>query len=556
MSSVESKRYEIKALLGEGGFGKVYHASMRGPDGFRKDVAIKVLHDADPRPAILKRFRDEARILGLVRDRAIVVVDSPTRIGNHWAVVMELVDGASAGAILKRGPFPSGVAAEVVGEIARVLNKVWSQPGPDGQPLHLLHRDIKPDNIQITSSGEIKLLDFGIAKADFEDREFKTRQSIGGTPGYMAPERLLGIEGPEGDIYSLGIMLHELVTGERPLPAGPLARATGSQTLDVNSDEFDLPPTDDRAEPVPADPVLDLARRMTLEDRLQRPVARDVERECAELRRRLSGPSLRDWAEQVVQESHALPADAFVGAVVTETMSVPLPTTSSVGAATPAPAPSTSRRSSMPVVLGLLGLAGGLGILGVVAGAVAFGLTFGAMSVSGGGGGTDPVPTDGTELVPPDPRPVAPEPVGVVPEPAPELPEPASQVPDPAPVVPEPAPGAPSPVVPRPERPTPVPAPDPQPAPVPVAPEPAAPAPEPAVAATGRFRLTGDATSLKLVGRDRLPYGPGEDVPAGKYQMQATFPVHGQVELGTVDIRAGATITIDCISAMANCREN
>ncbi|MCA9494458.1 MAG: hypothetical protein KC621_31240, partial [Myxococcales bacterium] len=89
------------------------------------------------------------------------------------------------------------------------------------------------------------------------------------------------------------------------------------------------------------------------------------------------------------------------------------------------------------------------------------------------------------------------------------------------------------------------------PVPAPTAPDPVAPAGP----VTGAFRLAGDATSLKLVGRDGLPYGPGEDIPVGKYQMQATFPVHGQVELGTVTIREGATLTIECYSAMANCRE-
>jgi serine/threonine protein kinase len=208
--------YRFLSLIGSGGFGKVYRARVETADGFQRDVAIKVLNDPNPPKSLLQRFRDEAKILGLVRDRAIVGVEPPIRIGEQWAVVMEFVDGVSAGALVDKGPLPPGVAVEVVGEVARALHNAFHMEGPEGGPLQLLHRDIKPDNIQVTPNGDVRLLDFGVARANFAKREFHTRQSLGGTPGYIAPERLHRIEVPEGDVYSLGVVLHELVTGNRP----------------------------------------------------------------------------------------------------------------------------------------------------------------------------------------------------------------------------------------------------------------------------------------------------------------------------------------------------
>jgi len=214
--SVELRRYKIVNILGQGGFGTVYRARLEGSEGFTKDVAIKLLSELDPSEDVLSRFRDEARILGLLSDRNIVGVDPPTKLGGRWAVVMEYVHGASCEDLIRKGALPPSVALEVVEEVARTLDNLWHAQGTDGKQLELLHRDIKPPNIQITQTGQVKILDFGIAKATFGGRETKTTNHIGGTMGYIAPERLEGEEGPKGDVYSLGVVLHELLTGQRP----------------------------------------------------------------------------------------------------------------------------------------------------------------------------------------------------------------------------------------------------------------------------------------------------------------------------------------------------
>jgi serine/threonine protein kinase len=340
-------RYTIVSLVGEGGFGKVYRARLRSAEAFEKDVAVKILTDDHPPRALLQRFRDEARILGRLRDRAIVGAQNPVRLGGHWSVVMDYVDGESLGGLVTRGPIPPGVALEVVGEVARALDNAWGQQGPDGQALELIHRDIKPDNVQLTPGGEVKLLDFGIAKATFADREAKTKQAFAGTPGYIAPERTQGIELPVGDVYSLGVLLHEVVQGTRPkMPAtvfldGDLPRVS-REDLEVD-------------DPDALDPhvreVLELAAWMRAYEHQERPSARQVEDLCRALRQKIPGDWLRDWAERHVMVRNDLPPDERVGQTFVEEEEGG-PTQVPREAATPAPAIRLEPGSGVPLRVG------------------------------------------------------------------------------------------------------------------------------------------------------------------------------------------------------------
>ena len=310
MNELDARRYRITAVLGTGGNGKVYRATLQGAGGFEKDVAIKLMRDDEVPELALQRFRDEARILGLIRDRAIVTVDPPTRLAGRWAVVMEYVDGASLQRLMKLGPIPAGVVAEIVREIARALDKVYRQNGPNGEPLHLLHRDIKPANLQITPDGEVKILDFGIAKANFETREAETQAYIGGTRGFIAPERLEGVDTPAGDIFSLGVTAHWMLMGQRPTRREMMGLDEVEDT-DLNAVGRTL---------------LALFTRMRAVAPVLRPTAREVEALCAEIGQASGGPSLREWAEEEVPKAIALhEGDPMVGSVLTETLAV-LPT--------------------------------------------------------------------------------------------------------------------------------------------------------------------------------------------------------------------------------------
>lgn len=220
------RRYELGQRLGAGGFGSVYRAELVAEGGFRKHVALKLLHEDLENTEHVARLRDEARVLGLLRHRGMVGVDGLVRAGDRWAVVMERVDGQALDALLAvHGRLPVGAALAIGRQVAEALQAAYDTT-IDGRPLRLVHRDVKPSNIQLTPDGVAKLLDFGVARADFGAREVNDAK-VFGSPPYMSPERLIGDEGPEGDVYALALTLGQLVTGLVPEVAelGPEANA-------------------------------------------------------------------------------------------------------------------------------------------------------------------------------------------------------------------------------------------------------------------------------------------------------------------------------------------
>ncbi len=255
--------YRIQGVLGRGAVGVVYAAQE--VDGVGRDVAIKVLSNPDATDDVVRRFRDEARLLSMLRDRALIRAAPPARLGDGWAIVMDLVEGADLATLVHRhGPLPPRAALEVVGEVARALDRVWRQPGPDGEPLQLVHRDLKPANLILSPDGQVHLLDLGIARAQFGAREARTTKVFLGTPGFIAPERLTGDEGPKGDVFSLGRVLRVLTSG----------RIVGG-------------------EPGMVDP---LASELCAPDPDKRPTMREVSARCAELAATVGGPRLAEWA--------------------------------------------------------------------------------------------------------------------------------------------------------------------------------------------------------------------------------------------------------------------
>lgn len=286
------RRYRIIGVLGRGGFGTVYRAELLGEGGFSRAVALKVLNaEVAGLADVAERLRDEARLLGLLRHRAILQVDGLVRLDGRWTVVMEYVEGVDLAALVGRGPTPAGVALEVISEVASALHVAYQWPGPGGEPLCLLHRDIKPSNILVTAAGEVKVLDFGIARAEFDAREAKTKSVMFGSPGYIAPERLDFIETPAGDVYSIGVVLHELLTG---VSFGKTVGRAESQARQVRQGRARLD-----AAGVPPE-VSELLGRMLAYEVEDRPSARDIERACREVRGRVAGPWLRDWAEETI----------------------------------------------------------------------------------------------------------------------------------------------------------------------------------------------------------------------------------------------------------------
>ena len=288
--------YEILGVIGRSGLGTLYRARFQGKSAFTKLVTLKMLDDgvADS-DEVACRLRDEARVLGFLKHRAIVQIDRLARLGGRWTLVQENVDGVDLEAIIEQGAVPAGPALEIVATVAGALHAAYTTPGPDGSPLRLQHRDIKPGAVLVDAYGAPRVVDFGIARACFSGREARTRSFVVGSFEYMAPERLALEEGgPWSDVYSLGQVFYALLMGHNFGRSHPSERHHKA-IIDKAMDKL-------LARPGGVDEgVLELLGRMLAMEPHERPDARSVERSCLQLVRSLRDETLRGWAEQVVE---------------------------------------------------------------------------------------------------------------------------------------------------------------------------------------------------------------------------------------------------------------
>ena len=212
-------RYEVVAELGAGGMASVYLARLRGPAGFAKFFAIKRVHPHLAKNRLfVDMFLDEARIAAALQHPNVAQVIELGDDGAHF-IAMEYLHGEHLAAVARAardsGGLPLPFACWIVARAAEGLHHAHEARDETGQPLGIVHRDVTPHNVFVTYDGHVKLTDFGIAKA--EGRIVRTDTGIvKGKFAYMAPEQALGRAlDRRVDIFALGVLLWELVTGER-----------------------------------------------------------------------------------------------------------------------------------------------------------------------------------------------------------------------------------------------------------------------------------------------------------------------------------------------------
>jgi eukaryotic-like serine/threonine-protein kinase len=201
-------RYELRALTGSGGMADVFLAYDRVLD---RDVALKLLKDRYARDEeFVERFRREARSAASLSNQHIVLVfdQGETKDGAYY-IAMEYVPGGDLGDLTENGErLPPRRATEIALQVAEALQTAHQRG--------IIHRDIKPRNLLITGYGHVKVADFGIARAA-EATTISHRGDILGSVKYMSPEQAAGEPvGPESDLYSLGVVLYEMLTGRVP----------------------------------------------------------------------------------------------------------------------------------------------------------------------------------------------------------------------------------------------------------------------------------------------------------------------------------------------------
>ena len=221
MSDHQQQRYRVLKRLASGGMAEVFVAESAGIEGFKKRVAIKrVLPHLSEKKRFISMFLDEARLSAQLSHSNCVQVFDIGVGDNAYFIVMEFVDGSDLKAVvdyLKSNgrTFPVEIAVLIAIKICEGLTYAHELQGSDGKDLHIVHRDMSPPNVLITKHGEVKIVDFGLAKASSQ-LEKSEPGIIKGKFSYLSPEAALGGEvDHRTDIFAVGIILWELLSGKR-----------------------------------------------------------------------------------------------------------------------------------------------------------------------------------------------------------------------------------------------------------------------------------------------------------------------------------------------------
>ena len=212
--------YRLLERLGGGGMAEVWKAERVFENGVTKIVALKrIREDLLSQPQIQGLFLDEAKLSSRISHANVAQVIDYGVVDGRPFLAMEHVRGADLDSLIRRArergrKLPLDVAAFVMAEICRGLAAAHGLRDEKGVPLHVVHRDVSPQNVLLSWAGEIKLIDFGIARA--ADKVTRTEAGVVmGKFRYMSPEQVAGaVVDARSDLLSAGVILHELVTGE------------------------------------------------------------------------------------------------------------------------------------------------------------------------------------------------------------------------------------------------------------------------------------------------------------------------------------------------------
>jgi serine/threonine protein kinase len=201
--------YEILGILGAGGMGKVY--KVRNTISDRVEAMKILLPDLAGQKDLADRFLREIKVLASLTHPNIAALRTALTLDNQLVMIMEFVDGVTLSSRLHQGAIPPALAVKYIDQVLDALSYAHKQ--------NIIHRDIKPANMMLTPDGAVKLMDFGIARSA-SDRSLTMTGTTLGSLNYMPPEQVKGDPADNrSDLYSLGVSLYEMVTGQLPFQA-------------------------------------------------------------------------------------------------------------------------------------------------------------------------------------------------------------------------------------------------------------------------------------------------------------------------------------------------
>jgi serine/threonine protein kinase len=211
--------YAVYERLGQGGMATVHRAEKRGV-GFRRPIALKrLLPHVAADPALVKLFVDEARLASHLRHTNVAQTYELGKVGDTFFIAMEYASGPTLAQIIRQshnaaGDIPLTIIVNILQQVCEALDYAHNLCDETGQSLRIIHRDVSPANIIVTSTGIVKLIDFGIAKATISSVKTQTG-FIKGKFGYIAPEYITGQLDARADLFAVGVVAHELMSGRR-----------------------------------------------------------------------------------------------------------------------------------------------------------------------------------------------------------------------------------------------------------------------------------------------------------------------------------------------------
>ncbi|MFA4875318.1 MAG: serine/threonine-protein kinase, partial [bacterium] len=214
-------KYLLLEKLAMGGMAEIYKAKTYGVDGFEKELAIKrILPHCSADKDFITMLIDEAKLSVMLSHANIVQVYDLGKVGDDYYISMEFIHGVNLRDVMYRCreaglPIPTDIAVYIVSEICKGLDYAHRKTDQNNQPLNIVHRDISPQNILLSYEGEVKIVDFGIAKAAM-NISHTMAGILKGKIAYMSPEQAMGKAiDRRTDIFSTGILLYEMLTGQK-----------------------------------------------------------------------------------------------------------------------------------------------------------------------------------------------------------------------------------------------------------------------------------------------------------------------------------------------------